>query len=100
VIYLFSSLARFKSRQGHALLSNGKGLRGDSEAFLSRRCSVRARHGAEREGNGNGMTHFIALAGNMGGNGSGAQPAQSAGLAKPKHTCAFEAVFAPPPHSH
>jgi len=25
---------------------------------------------------------------------------QSAGLAKPKHTCAFEAVFAPPPHSH
>jgi PAS domain S-box-containing protein len=22
-----------------------------------------------------------------------------AGLAKPKHTCAFEAVFAPPPHS-
>jgi len=24
---------------------------------------------------------------------------QSAGLGKPKHTCAFEAVFAPPPHS-
>ena len=27
------------------------------------------------------------------------KPGQSAGLGKPKHTCAFEAVFAPPPHS-
>ena len=61
--YLPRSPSRFKLRQGQERLSNGKEPPGNSEAFLFRKCSVRARHEPGRGGNGCARTHWGAMHG-------------------------------------